>query len=174
MYRIPRNRPADRFDDYEKYYDQIEALKADYSDNPHIVQMVGEDHGYIIEVYFYSDPERREFFWVRDIDLNEMAVQLTRELCSIRCSTCNWLRHVEVFVAQQFLKKIRFNNLPTLVSSATLDRPILPKNQITEFVQYELGRHMREKHAIHGQNSLLKNQQKNEQTDFSKDGSPTD
>ena len=158
--------PSDSIFDYDRIINQIEKLKADYSTNPHVVQMIGEDHGYIIEVYFYSNPNHHEFFWVKSIDNFGMAVQLSRELASLKCTMCGWQRQTDLFVAQQFLKNVRFNNIPHIISAATLDRPILPKNKITEFIQYEMGRHFREKHqhGIHAGNSSSPNEQKDEET----------
>lgn len=164
----------DAYNHYDKIIEALEKLKTDYSTNPHLVQLVGEDHGYIVEVYFHANPDHREFFWIKHPELLEMAVQLTRELAVVACTICHWTRSTEIFVAQQFLKKVRFNNIPNLVSAATLDRPILPKNKITEFVQYELGRHFREKHnAIHAGNSSPENEQENSKTELPQEH-PTD
>lgn len=146
--------------DFDKIFSRLEKLKADYSTNPHIVQMVGEDHGYIVEVYFYTNSQHREFFWIKHPESFEMAVQLIHEIAIIHCKNCNWERIADVFIAQQFLKKVRFNNIPHIISAATLDRPILPKNKITEFVSYELSRHFREKHSgVHEGNHSPQNKQ---------------
>ena len=167
MREIPLNLNAQHLNDdvfsFEKIYEKLESLKGDFSDNPHIVQMIGEDHGYIIETYFFADPERHKYFWVRSVELFEMAIELTREISLIQCKQCDWKRKVEIFVAQQFLKKLRLNNIPNIISSATLDKPILPKNKITEFLQYELARHMRDNHAIHGGTNVPESKQENEE-----------
>ena len=167
MREIPLNLPRDTVFDFEQMYEKIEALKSNYSDNPHIVQMVGEDHGFIIEAYFNSNPKERDFFWCKSPDLFEMVIQLQREISVVECSHCKWARKIELFIAVQFLKKVRFNNLPHLIYSATIDRPILPKNKITEFVQFELARHIRDKHnALHAGNRSSQNEQENSKTNI--------
>lgn len=160
--KIPPQRPPnDEYKDYDKIYEKIETLQSNYQDNPHLVQMTGEDHGYIIEVYFYSNPSYRDYFWVKSLELMEMAVKLSRQHHIVKCNepSCDWERRIEVFVAEKFLKKIRFNNMPNIGYSATLEHPILPKNKIHEFVMYELNRHMRENHGVPPRNNDSQDQQ---------------